>query len=118
MSELSAVLEKFKRIDGVAGAMIIDRSGNVVESVLDDSQNAAFIAGSIVGCIDGGAKIAAALKKGNVQRNLIHSGDNQYLSEAVTDEHFIVIAASSKSNLGRIRLELRKNKGAAASLLA
>lgn len=118
MSELSALLDKFKRIDGVAGAMIIDRSGNVVESVLEDQQAAQHIAESILGCLDGGAKIAAALKKGNVQRDLIHCGDNQYLSESVTDEHFIVIAASVKSNLGRIRLELRKNKGAAASLLA
>lgn len=108
MSELRNILENFCRLEGVRGALVVRADGAVHDSVASSPIDADKIALLIKGCTVLGERTAVALNLASVSQLYFEFEDFSVTSETI-GRRSLVIVANPGANLGRIRLEIRKN---------
>ncbi|MBI3925905.1 MAG: roadblock/LC7 domain-containing protein [Armatimonadetes bacterium] len=111
-------MENFCRLDHVQGAMILDDSGLVVEEHFTGGQDSAHLAHVVLRSIQVGGQLAEDLGKAPLNQQYIEYADLQITAEMLAHDFVLVILAESGANLGRVRLEIRKNKSAVEKMLA
>ena len=76
------------------------------------------LAEGILRSLQAGVKIAEDLGKAPLTQQYMEFEEKQITAEIVGDNFVLVVLAGSGANLGRVRLEIRKNRGAVERLLA
>ena len=109
MSELSKILENFCKLDGVRGALVLDASGTIQESATSKPVETEPVARLVSACAALGQRTAAALQLEAVNQSYVEYDDYSVTAESIGPRSLVIIADSG-ANLGRIRLEIRKNK--------
>lgn len=117
MSDLSKVLENFCRLDHVKGAMILDSMGLVVDQHFEGEASSDAVAEVIIRSMQSGMQIAEELGKAPLNQQYIEYAGSQLTAELLNDGFVLVILADTGANLGRVRLEIRKNKGSVERML-
>jgi predicted regulator of Ras-like GTPase activity (Roadblock/LC7/MglB family) len=117
LSELARILENFCRLDGVQGALVVGPDGSVVEQFFTAERDSEALASLVLRSAEVGGRIAQELGTAPVNQTYVEYGDQQLTSEQLAGGQHLVILASSGANLGRIRLEIRKNGKAVEALL-
>jgi len=111
MSELKKILENFTRLEGVRGALVVGHDGAVQESFFERETDAAKVASLVGACVRLGQGTAATLNLDNLTQVYLQYPDVSVTSEVLaSNDASLVILADSGANLGRIRLEIRKNR--------
>ncbi len=108
MSTLKDLLMEFTNIPGVNTACLVGRDGFLVEDVTMagvDSEMVGAIASSGFGASEA---MGAQLDKGPLSLSMIEYENGPVMLAPVGDEAFLVIVADKGSNLGMIRLKIRK----------
>lgn len=117
MSELNKILENLCGVEGVQGAFLIDESGKMVENVTEEPVDPNFIGDLVHRCVFSGKQIADSLDKKALKQSYVEFKDSSLTLDLLKNGAVLALLASSGSNLGRIRLELRKNRKAVESLM-
>lgn len=117
MSDLRKVLENFCRLDHVKGAMILDSSGTIVDRHFAGEQDSDPVAEVILRSMQAGVQIAEDLAKAPLNQQYIEYAGSQLTAEQLAQGYVLVILADTGANLGRVRLEIRKNKGSVERML-
>jgi predicted regulator of Ras-like GTPase activity (Roadblock/LC7/MglB family) len=110
MSELKKILETFCKLEGVRGAMVVGHDGAVQESFLEKDMDLARLAQVVSQCSTLGEKTAGDFNMEALNQSYVQYGDFSITSEMLGSRASLVILADSGANLGRIRLEIRKNR--------
>lgn len=118
MADLMDVLQNFCRLDHVQGAAILDANGFVVEQHFVGDQDSAPVGEIILRSLQAGMQLSEELGKAPLTQQYIEFADVQLTAEILTAGFVLVILAGAGANLGRVRLEIRKNKGAVERMLA
>lgn len=118
MSELLKILENFCQMEGVKGALVINGEKKVIESFLDPVINAEELAGIISTSTAMGQELSQFLEKQALNRGYIEFEEESITIEMLSKGIILAILSSPEANLGRIRLEIRKNRKAFDSLVA
>lgn len=118
MADLDQILENFCRLDHVFGAAVFDSNGFVIEKFFVDERETDPLAEVILRSLQAGMQIAEDLGKAPLTQQYMEFAEKQITAEVVGENFVLVVLAGSGANLGRVRLEIRKNRGAVERLLA
>lgn len=118
MSELKKILENLCTVEGVQGAFLIDEKGTMVESVAEVPVDVDFIANLSHQCASSGIQIANSLDRKSLIQSYVEFKNSSLTLDVLKNGAILALLASSGSNLGRVRLELRKNRKSVESLMA
>jgi predicted regulator of Ras-like GTPase activity (Roadblock/LC7/MglB family) len=109
MSELKKILENFCKLEGVRGALVVGADGSIEDSFADKPIEEGSIATLVNACAALGGRTAEDLHLDSVNQFYVEYEGFSVTSEAI-GKRSLVIVADPGANLGRIRLEIRKNK--------
>jgi predicted regulator of Ras-like GTPase activity (Roadblock/LC7/MglB family) len=118
VADLDQILENFCRLDHVFGAAVFDANGYVIEKYFVDEKETDPLAEVILRSLHAGMQIAEDLGKAPLTQQYMEFEEKQITAEVVGGDFVLVVLAGSGANLGRVRLEIRKNRGAVERLLA
>jgi uncharacterized protein len=110
MSELKKILENFCKLEGVRGAMVVRSDGSLQESFMEHATEPDKVARLVSACTRLGEHTAGDLNLGALNQSYVQYHDFSITAEILTNHSALVILANSGANLGRIRLEIRKNR--------
>jgi len=110
MSELKKILENFCKLEGVRGALVVGSDGAVQESFMERETNVDTVARLVAAGARLGETTAGALALDTLNQSYVQYADVSVTSEVLGSRSSLVILADSGANLGRIRLEIRKNR--------
>ena len=117
MSELLSSLESFCRIDGVKGAIITDADGKFIEKTSMDEVEFNALENLIKKSIKIGLDASAKFKKDALNQSYLEFEDQSLTSIMLANGCVLSVFTTSGVNLGRIRLEIKKNKKIIESLM-
>jgi predicted regulator of Ras-like GTPase activity (Roadblock/LC7/MglB family) len=118
LTDLKKLLENFSRLDNVRGAVLVDDHGLVIEEFFREDDDSSSLALMVMRAAQVGMALVDDLGKAPLAQQYIEFADMQITAEQLASNCVLVIWAESGANLGRVRLEIRKNKAAVEALLA
>lgn len=118
MPELADILDSFCRLDGVHGALVLEPAGHIREERFSEPRDTAPLAEVVRRSLEAGSRLAEVLQKGSLGQQYVEFANSQITSEMLQGGQTLVVVADTGANLGRIRLEIRKNKKAVEGCLA
>lgn len=110
MSELKNILESFCKLEGVRGALVVREDGSVVDEHMVHATDPETVARLVSGSYRLGRSSAGPLGLETLSQSYIQYQGFSITAEVLGNSTALVILASSGANLGRIRLEIRKNR--------
>ncbi|MHB2018549.1 MAG: roadblock/LC7 domain-containing protein [Candidatus Xenobia bacterium] len=116
--ELNKVLENFCRLDGVRGALVLNAQGDLVGTHAEKPIQQEVVSLLASRALQLGLDAAAHLQKDNVTHSYIELGDFSVVSEILDSRASLVIVIEPNANLGRLRLEIKKNRKVVEDLAA
>ncbi len=109
--ELHKVLENFCRLEGVQSALLLAADGGLVGSHDERSaiplQDVQALASQ---CLSLGAAVGGQMARDRVTHSYVELGDFSVVAEVLDSRAALVIVTDPETNLGRLRLEIRKNR--------
>ncbi len=117
MSDTADILEAFSRLDGVHGAVVLSREGQVRADHLVDFPDPEGLSEAVHRSLGVAARLSSCLHQGALTQQALEFEDSQVIVEILEGDQALAVAAAPTANLGRIRLELRKNRKAVESSL-
>ncbi len=117
MSDLKKILESFCRIDGVKGAVLTDKAGQLREKIIEEDVEIELLESVLYDSTKIGVDVALDIQKDRLNQSYLEFEDMSLTSIILANDDILTIFSSSGVNLGRIRLEIRKNKKTIESLL-
>ena len=115
MTEIQKILAEFTNIDGVHTACLVGRDGFLLDSIARTGIDAEMI-GAIAPSGFGSAEtMGNQLGQGDLNMTMLEYGEGPVMFAPVGDEAFLVIVADKDTNLGWIRIAIKKNSTKIAS---
>jgi predicted regulator of Ras-like GTPase activity (Roadblock/LC7/MglB family)/CheY-like chemotaxis protein len=109
MTEIQEILAEFTNIEGVHTACLVGRDGFLLDSLARAGIDAEMI-GAIASSGFGSAEsMGNQLGQGDLQMTMFEFENGPVLFAPVGNEAFLVIVADQETNLGWIRISIRKN---------
>jgi predicted regulator of Ras-like GTPase activity (Roadblock/LC7/MglB family)/DNA-binding response OmpR family regulator len=109
MTEIQKILAEFTNIDGVHTACLVGRDGFLLDSLARKGIDAEMI-GAIASSGFGSAEsMGAQLGQGDLTMTMIEYNNGPVLFAPVGNEAILVIVADKETNLGWIRIAIKKN---------
>lgn len=118
MANLQELLTEFTNIPGVNTACLVGRDGFLLDSVTiagTDAETIGAIASSGFGASE---SMGTQLDKGSLTMSMIEYDNGPVMLAPVGGDAFLVIVADKNSNLGMIRLKIKKHAGEIANAAA
>jgi len=109
---LLEVLENFNKIDKVLGAMLLTVEGEVLASSLEFQRQEEALETWMAKIIALGKSLSASLDLGDLNQSYLEYAGYNFTAEMIGFKHILVVVADVGANLGRIRLEIRKQRKA------
>ena len=109
MTNIQKILAEFTNIEGVHTACLVGRDGFLLDSLARSGIDAEMI-GAIASSGFGSAEsMGMQLGQGDLSMTMLEYGNGPVLFSPVGDEAFLVIVADKDTNLGWIRIAIKKN---------
>ncbi len=109
MTNIQKILAEFTQIEGVHTACLVGRDGFLLDSLARAGIDAEMI-GAIASSGFGSAEsMGNQLGQGNLNMTMLEYNDGPVLFAPVGEEAFLVIVADKDTNLGWIRIAIKKN---------
>jgi len=109
MTNIQKILAEFTNIEGVHTACLVGRDGFLLDSLARSGIDAEMI-GAIASSGFGSAEsMGMQLGQGNLNMTMLEYAEGPVLFAPVGEEAFLVIVADKDTNLGWIRIAIKKN---------
>lgn len=109
MTEIQKILAEFTNIDGVHTACLVGRDGFLLDSIARSGIDSEMI-GAIASSGFGSAEtMGTQLGQGELNMTMLEYTDGPVMFAPVGEEAFLVIVADKDTNLGWIRIAIKKN---------
>ena len=118
MASLREILKEFTKLQGVNAVCLVGRDGFLLDSIAHtgiDSEMIGAIASSGFGASEA---MGRQLGKGAMSMSMIEFENGPVMFSPVGDDAFIVVIADKDSNLGMVRLKLKKHSHELATAAA
>lgn len=118
VSELRKVLGELARVDGVTAALVVGRDGFLIEGVSADDELDLEAVGAVTASSIGASEVLSTdLRRGPLFSMMLEYENGAVVVAPAGRDAMLVVVTSGTGNLGRIRLELRKRRGAVEEAL-
>lgn len=109
MTNIQQILAEFTNIEGVHTACLVGRDGFLLDSIARSGIDAEMI-GAIASSGFGSAEsMGNQLGQGDLNMTMFEYGNGPVMFAPVGSEAFLVIVADKDTNLGWIRIAIKKN---------
>ena len=109
MTEIQKILAEFPNIEGVHTACLVGRDGFLLDSLARAGIDAEMI-GAIASSGFGSAEsMGNQLGQGDLRMTMFEFANGPVMFAPVGEEAFLVIVADQETNLGWIRISIKKN---------
>ncbi len=118
MASLREILKEFTKLQGVNAVCLVGRDGFLLDSIAHsgiDTEMIGAIASSGFGASE---SMGRQLGKGTMSMSMIEFENGPVMFSPVGDDAFIVVIADKDSNLGMVRLKLKKHSHELAAVAA
>jgi predicted regulator of Ras-like GTPase activity (Roadblock/LC7/MglB family)/ActR/RegA family two-component response regulator len=118
MASLREILKEFTKLQGVSAVCLVGRDGFLLDSIAHtgiDTEMIGAIASSGFGASE---SMGRQLGKGVMAMSMIEFENGPVMFSPVGDDAFIVVIADKESNLGMVRLKLKKHSHELATVAA
>ncbi len=118
MASLREILKEFTKLQGVNAVCLVGRDGFLLDSIAHtgiDTEMIGAIASSGFGASE---SMGRQLGKGMMAMSMIEFENGPVMFSPVGDDAFIVVIADKDSNLGMVRLKLKKHSNELATAAA
>lgn len=118
MASLKEILKEFTKLQGVNAVCLVGRDGFLLDSISQsgiDTEMIGAIASSGFGASE---SMGRQLGKGTMAMSMIEFENGPVMFSPVGDDAFIVVIADKDSNLGMVRLKLKKHSHELATAAA
>jgi predicted regulator of Ras-like GTPase activity (Roadblock/LC7/MglB family) len=118
MASLREILKEFTKLQGVNAVCLVGRDGFLLDSIAHtgiDTEMIGAIASSGFGASEA---MGRQLGKGSMSMSMIEFENGPVMFSPVGDDAFIVVIADRESNLGMVRLKLKKHSHELATAAA
>lgn len=109
MGAYAAALEGIGKLDGVQGVFML-ADGDIVESVSGADLNLDSLKALALNGMRGGARAAELLGREAPVQGYVEYQNRSITLEALPGDRYLVVVAKPGTNLGRIKLEMKKSK--------
>ncbi len=118
MSQLRDVLVDLTKVEGVVAALVVGRDGFVVEGMTTEETVDLEAVGAIVASnISAADSMGREMVRGPLRSMLLEFDDGPVAVGPAGADAILVVVGTKQANLGRIRLEMRRNGQLAAALV-
>ncbi|HEY4003297.1 MAG TPA: roadblock/LC7 domain-containing protein [Candidatus Xenobia bacterium] len=116
--ELQKTLENFCRLEGVQCVLLLAPDGTLAGSHAEKGEHdLAQVQALASRCLGLGQRMGSRMDRGSVNHSHAEFSDYSILAEVLDSKAALVIVTEPETNLGRLRLEIRKNRKAVDGLL-
>lgn len=109
MTEVQKILAEFTNIDGVHTACLVGRDGFLLDSLARTGIDAEMISAIASSGFGSAESMGNQLGQGNLNMTMLEYAEGPVLFAPVGSEAFLVIVADKDTNLGWIRIAIKKN---------
>jgi len=118
MSQLKDVISDLAKVEGVVAVLIVGRDGFVVEGMTSEEAIDLEAVGAIVASSMAAAdSMGREMSRGAMRSMLLEYDDGPIAVGPAGPDAMMVVVGGKQANLGRIRLEMRRNSQLAAALV-
>lgn len=118
MEELKKIVKRLSEIEKVRGVVLMNFRGKVLESTLEKSDKKNVFEKTLHDHIIKGRQFGEKLKSGDLKRSYVEFHDFVLSCEIIEDKGILTVIADTGANMGRIRMETKKNKKKIVELLS
>ncbi len=116
-SGLRGILEGLLKVDGVAAALVVGRDGFVIEAASTDALDADSVGAIAASSLAASESMGDALKLGTLGAILIEFEQGPVAVTLVGPDAVLAVVGNQGTNLGRVRIEMKKIRQAVANQL-
>lgn len=109
MTEIQNILAEFTNIDGVHTACLVGRDGFLLDSLVRADIDAEMIAAIASSGYGSANSMGNQLDQGNLRLTMFEFDNGPVMFAPVSDEAFLLIVADKATNLGWIRMSIKKH---------
>ncbi|MGB3209421.1 MAG: response regulator [Desulforhopalus sp.] len=109
MTEIQKILAEFTNIEGVHTACLVGRDGFLLDSLARTGIDAEMIAAIASSGFGSAESMGNQLGQGNLQMTMFEFENGPVMFAPVGEDAFLVIVADQETNLGWIRISIKKN---------
>jgi hypothetical protein len=109
MAELKELLVEFTNIPGVSTVCLVGRDGFLLDSMAPQGIDSEMIGAIASGGFGASESMGNQLAKGNLTMTMIEYESGPVMLSPIGEEAFLVVVAGKESNLGMIRLKIKKH---------
>lgn len=95
----------------------MDAQGFIIEQHFAEPEDITPLCELVIRSLQAGMMLSDELGKSPLSQQYIEFADGQMTAEVLHEGFVLVVLAGNGANLGRVRLEIRKNKGAVERML-
>jgi predicted regulator of Ras-like GTPase activity (Roadblock/LC7/MglB family) len=111
------ILNRFLILDGVIGAMVIGRQGEIIGSVKSGMEGGHALSTVMSFVMAESERVTHQFGKGKLLSVIIEFDEYILISSPVSDNAFVTIVAKTHSNIGQITFELKKQQEHIAAMI-
>jgi predicted regulator of Ras-like GTPase activity (Roadblock/LC7/MglB family) len=108
MSDVKALLNEFTLVQGVTAVCLVGRDGFLLDSIARTGMDTEMIAAIASSGFGSAESIGRQLGKGSLAMTMLEFDRGPVMFSPAGEEAFLVIIAEKDSNLGMIRLKIKK----------
>jgi predicted regulator of Ras-like GTPase activity (Roadblock/LC7/MglB family) len=109
MTEIQTILAEFTNIEGVHTACLVGRDGFLLDSLARTGIDAEMIAAIASSGFGSAESMGNQLGQGNLRMTMFEFENGPVMFAPVGEDAFLVIVAEQETNLGWIRISIKKN---------
>jgi predicted regulator of Ras-like GTPase activity (Roadblock/LC7/MglB family)/CheY-like chemotaxis protein len=109
MTEIQTILAEFTNIEGVHTACLVGRDGFLLDSLARAGIDAEMIAAIASSGFGSAESMGNQLGQGNLRMTMFEFENGPVMFAPVGEDAFLVIVADQETNLGWIRISIKKN---------
>ena len=114
---LRGILDALLKVDGVTAALVVGRDGFVIESASADTLDADAVGAIAASSLAASESMGDALKLGTLGSILIEFEQGPVAVTLVGPDAVLAVVGNQGTNLGRVRIEMKKIRQAVANQL-
>ena len=111
------ILDNLSKLEEVCAVILISDSGEMMESAKTEEINLDSIVLLAHRCVTAGVKVGEILETSQLKSSFFEFERRNLTLEILKNKYILALLAYSKANLGRIRLELKRNTKLVEALL-
>ncbi|GAB6135492.1 roadblock/LC7 domain-containing protein [Thermococcus prieurii] len=105
---MGKILTDMLEIDGVIGAIVVDKDGLVIESAMKKNLDREAIAGVLHELVSAIKLMGNQFGAGELKEAILEFKNARMFTNPIGSDYYLIVIGDADLNLGRMKLELRK----------